>query len=269
MTKNILFWGLSIVFFVILSLTSPVSGVFTYRPPFSPINFLISPDGISYEYDPSIHTFIGDFGYEYQAPVEPENSRFLYVTIYNDHWAETQKNKVFKLDLQHETVEIWLNDRPLVARIFVSSNGLRIENNGVQYIKYDGRMLRIDVSDGTINKVSFHSEPGMMGRIVGPEFERNKFCRASMDRKHIVPVMMLVCLGDFTEMILGVIPRFLTLVFGDIGGAIIGFWTEIGLLAAIIWYIGKNSKPKAYIALSLLFIWLLLGMLRVWPDILF
>lgn len=242
----------------------------TYHPPFLPVNFLIDSDGLLFaEFDPTIHTFIGDFGYEYQIDLVKTKRHFLYVTLINQNWPDGEKYKVYKLDLQKNNVELWINSQPMVARIVISSDGLVLDNRGVEYIKYDGHMLWIDMSDGVIKDISFHPERDLIGRLVAPSSEINKFCRASKERGHAPPLITLVCIGDMTEAILGFFPRLLVVLFGDIAGSIIGFWFEFGILVFLIWQVGKHTKPIAYLSLSLLFIWVLLAMLRVWPDILF
>jgi len=151
----------------------------------------------------------------------------------------------------------------------VSRDGLMLERGGVNYLSYDGQLLKINITDETLTHVSFHSERNLLERIVGPETELNKFCKVSKDRGYAPPLMMVVCLGDMTEMLLGIVPRFFSYLLGDIAGLIIGFWADLGILVVLIWQIGKNARPVAYISLSLLFIWILLSILRVWPDILF
>ncbi len=249
----------------------PLAGVgaYTYHPPFIPVNFKITSDGVEGEFDPSVHTPVGDFGYEYEGLNENFDEHFLYVAIVNGNWEDGREAKIYKLDLENENIEIWLNNRPLVARILVSADGLRLAGRDVDYITYDGKILRVDITDETISKISFQPERNFLQRILEPEAERGKFCRASYDRRHAPPLMLLVCLGDFTEILLGIIPHFFIVILGDILGVIVGFFINIAILVAIVWNIARNSKPVAYITLSVLYIWVFFGILRVWPDILF
>lgn len=230
----------------------------TYQPPFTPIEFQISSDGVTVKTDLEIVTPLGSFGLEAVTVVTVEAEDFL-VIIEDQSRPDDQKFELFTVNLVDTEVEVVFDKHISIARLYITEYGIWFKDTNEKLITYNNKenWIRIDATAGKVRTVILKPAEGFWR---GSSYKPWQHYQKSEIKNEKAPKLLLNATLDLTLILLYSIPQCFRNAFGrgisEIVGWVFNMLLGVGLLVLVFKY--HKTRTSLFLVVLFLFAWIFL-----------
>lgn len=228
----------------------------TYQPPFTPVEFQISSDGVTVKADLEIVTPLGTFGLEAVTDITAQSEDFL-VIIEDQSRPDGQKFELFTVNLVDTEVEVIFDEQISIARLYITENGIWFKDTEEKLIEYHNKenWIRIDATAGKVKTVLLKPAEGFWGNS---SYKPWQYFQKSEIIGEKAPRLLLNATLDLTSILLYFVPQCFWNAFGRGISVIVGWLFNALLLIGLLFLVFKHQKTSVVLAALFLFAWVFL-----------